>query len=273
MTRATVLVEYGDDRIEIAPFGAQIVAASVEGHPLFFRAASAEQALENAKPVRGGVPLLFPQFADVGPLLKHGFARISPWTIEALATAAHEPAVQAIIEDAEAGRGYKWHHSASLTFDAAIEARTLTLSLRIENTGPTPFLFTGGLHPYFAVSDLDDARLHGLDGCTIRDRTGRMPDRVWPANEPLQFGHIGPIDAVVLNNPSLVLETGPTTVRLTSSGCSNWVVWNPGAQHGLADVSGGEWRRFVCVEPAHATAAQPLVAGESTTMSLRIELL
>ncbi|CAN5373249.1 D-hexose-6-phosphate mutarotase [soil metagenome] len=273
MTRSTVLVDTGDDRIEIAPFGAQIVGASVQGHALFFRAASAEQALEAAKPVRGGVPLIFPQFADIGPLVKHGFARTSAWTIEALTTAGNAPAVQAVIEDNEAGRHHKWHHAARLQFDASIEARSLTLSLRIENTGPTPFLFTGGLHPYFAVSDLDDARLHGLDGCTVRDRTGRMPDRVWPANEPLQFGHIGPIDAVALASPALVLETGPTTLKLTASGCSNWVVWNPGPQHGLADVTGGEWRRFVCVEPAHATAAHTLVAGESTSMALRIELL
>ncbi|HEX5871641.1 MAG TPA: hypothetical protein VFY65_14540, partial [Longimicrobium sp.] len=29
--------------------------------------------------IRGGVPVIFPQFASRGPLAKHGFARVQPW--------------------------------------------------------------------------------------------------------------------------------------------------------------------------------------------------
>jgi glucose-6-phosphate 1-epimerase len=31
--------------------------------------------------IRGGILVCFPQFADEGPLLKHGFARISVWKL------------------------------------------------------------------------------------------------------------------------------------------------------------------------------------------------
>jgi glucose-6-phosphate 1-epimerase len=273
MTRSTEISEYGDDRLEFAPFGGQLIAASVEGHALFFRAASAGQSLETNKPVRGGMPVVFPQFADTGPLIKHGHARLSPWLIESVASSDREPAMQARLDDETAGFSHQWRHRARLAVDAVIEARSLLLTLSITNVDKTPFLFTGGLHPYFAVADLDDARLHGLDGCVIRDRTKHMPDRTWPANEPLQFGHVGPIDAVVLAEPVLTLETGPVTLRLTSTGCSNWVLWNPGPQHGLADLTGAEWRRFVCVEPAHATTPHQVEPGQTATMSLKIELL
>jgi glucose-6-phosphate 1-epimerase len=31
--------------------------------------------------ISGGILVCFPQFADEGPLLKHGFARISVWKL------------------------------------------------------------------------------------------------------------------------------------------------------------------------------------------------
>lgn len=33
------------------------------------------------KAIRGGIPILFPQFSDAGPLPKHGFARNELWTV------------------------------------------------------------------------------------------------------------------------------------------------------------------------------------------------
>ena len=32
--------------------------------------------------IRGGIPVIFPQFAAEGPLPRHGFARTSEWTLD-----------------------------------------------------------------------------------------------------------------------------------------------------------------------------------------------
>ena len=39
-------------------------------------------ALDGSKPIRGGIPIAFPQFADEGDLQLHGFARESMWDVQ-----------------------------------------------------------------------------------------------------------------------------------------------------------------------------------------------
>lgn len=36
---------------------------------------SSLSALDGSAPIRGGIPIAFPQFADTGPMKLHGFAR------------------------------------------------------------------------------------------------------------------------------------------------------------------------------------------------------
>ena len=37
---------------------------------------------ERGKPIRGGIPVVFPQFADSGPLVKHGWLRTTRWEVD-----------------------------------------------------------------------------------------------------------------------------------------------------------------------------------------------
>jgi hypothetical protein len=38
-------------------------------------------ALDGSRAIRGGVPVIFPQFAERGPGMRHGFARVSTWRV------------------------------------------------------------------------------------------------------------------------------------------------------------------------------------------------
>src|SRR5438552_2459612 len=90
---AISMIEYGQLpalRIRAAD-GAQALVTLFGGHLVSWKTAdgverlfvSARSALDGSKPIRGGVPLVFPQFNERGPLLKHGFARVSHWRLGA----------------------------------------------------------------------------------------------------------------------------------------------------------------------------------------------
>ena len=70
---------------EITRFGAHVASWRVKrtSDELLFRSKLAK--LDGTKAIRGGVPVGFPQFSDMGPCAQsHGFARTSVWAVEAL---------------------------------------------------------------------------------------------------------------------------------------------------------------------------------------------
>ena len=130
--------------------GAQVLQAQLAGEEVFYLS-----PLSVTPPVRGGVPVLFPQFNDVGPLVKHGMVRTLPWVL------LQDERLQATDKDArlkfrltlQLGDHPSWPHAAQLTLQVLATTRKLEITLDVVNIGPDTFLWTGGLHPYFATQD------------------------------------------------------------------------------------------------------------------------
>ena len=78
LTRATIATDAATAEIYLQ--GAHVAAWQPAEHPVLFM--SAKSHFEAGKAIRGGVPLVFPWFADrTGglPGAAHGFARTLPW--------------------------------------------------------------------------------------------------------------------------------------------------------------------------------------------------
>jgi glucose-6-phosphate 1-epimerase len=204
--------------------------------------------------IRGGVPVIFPQFAARGPLAKHGFARTLPWRFAGAGD-------QATFELTHSAATASWPHAFGAWLHISLADASLGVTLDIHNDGPDAFAFTAALHTYLAVGSLDAVSLHGLEGCTYEDSAHGGVIRA-QQDEALRFD--GEIDRIYAA-PSRPVELFDDTRRLAISqrGFPDTVVWNPGA--GLAatigDLVPGDHTRFVCVEAALARAPLVLAPG------------
>ncbi len=184
---------------------------------------SARSALDGSRAIRGGVPVIFPQFAERGVGMRHGFARVSTWRVAgALTQTDLAPAV-----------AQAWPHGFALTLTVALEGDSLALALEVHNTGQDAFAFSSALHTYFLVDDVGQIGVKGVQHGELRID--------------------GKLDQIYRDvSGELGLKRPVGALALTQSGFRDAVVWNPGAEDtaALADMEDHEYLRFVCIEPA-----------------------
>jgi glucose-6-phosphate 1-epimerase len=207
--------------------------------------------------IRGGVPVIFPQFADRGPLPKHGFARTAPWevveegTVFALLRLVDTPETRAL-----------WPHPFRAELRVALDA-ALTLELRVANPGEAPAEFTCALHTYLRVGHVHRAAVEGLRGVAYLDKVVDGAERVEEREEVTVRGEV---DRVYRDAPDrLVVRDGARgrTLVVEKEGFADTVVWNPGPEGArkLPDLGSEEYREMLCVEAAHAATPVRLEPG------------
>ena len=251
--------------------GAQATITLYGGHLVSWQTSDGQErlfcsrasSLDGSRAIRGGVPVIFPQFGARGTGMRHGFARVAAWQLSASgetdgAAWAELTLTQSDLPEAIAA----WPYAFSLRLRVAVKASTLDLSLCVQNTGEQAFPFSAALHTYFAIEDLGQARIEGLQRVRYSDET---PQDALQAEEVLQFAD--KLDRIYYQLPGpLTLQAGGHALRLEQQGFTDAVVWNPGAQDAAAlpDLAGDEQPRFICIEPA---LIQPdlLAAGAAWT--------
>ncbi len=216
-------------------------------------------------PIRGGVPVIFPQFAGEGPLPKHGFARTAQWQLR---TQSRDHAVFEWGDDATTRA--LWPHAFAAHLSLTIGGTALTVALEITNTGDRPFRFTTALHTYLTVQDIAAVQVLGLQELHYRDTAngGRMAYELAPA-----LHIVGEVDRnYFATPPALVLQDGSRALRIEQSGFADTVVWNPGAvaSASFKDLAPYDYRRFLCIEAANIAKPLELAAGAQWRGSQRL---
>jgi glucose-6-phosphate 1-epimerase len=235
--------------------GAHVTAWQPTGQqPAIFVSRKSEFA--PGKPIRGGVPIAFPWFANrhdgkTGP--SHGFARIQDWTLSFAALAGDDLHMTFTLGPTDVSRNLGFDNFR-LAYQITV-GRSLTLQLAVANDAASPLVFEEALHTYYAVSDIHEVTVTGLEGVTYLDKTDNL-------KEVQQQGGIvvtGPTDRVYLNTASTCIIHDPGSKRrvtIAKTGSNTTVVWNPwesGAAK-IADLDPTEWHEYIAVETVNAAA-------------------
>jgi D-hexose-6-phosphate mutarotase len=263
-------------RAEIYLHGAHVTAWQPEGGaPVLWM--SRHSVWANGRPIRGGVPICFPWFgphATDKTTPGHGFARLADWTLAAARDDDHG-ATQLVFHLSQPAPPWPlWPHPFEATYRVSVGA-TLGLALEVQNAGTEPFAFEAALHTYFAVGDVREVSISGLEGVDYLDKVGGTVRRTQGA-EPIRF--TGETDRVYLNTqgPCTIHDPGGRRrITVRKAGSDATVVWNPWVDKARAmpDFGDLEWPEMVCVETgnvvAHAVTLEP---GGRHTMTATIDV-
>ena len=209
--------------------------------------------------IRGGVPVIFPQFAGEGRLPKHGFARTARWSLidsdrgSALLRLSDTPETRAI-----------WPQAFQADLRIEVAGPRLSMQFSVTNTGEQPCQFTAALHSYLRVHDIAQVELLGLQGLRYRDSAAGGVAR---QEQAASIRIAGEVDRIYLQAPpELQLREPGRRLRIAQTGFSDTVVWNPGPAKAaaLADLEQPDgYRRMLCVEAAVIGEPVRLAPGAS----------
>jgi len=244
----------------ISKLGGQVLSwKTPEGRERLFLSELA--VFDGSVPIRGGVPVCFPQFAGLGPLPKHGLLRTRQWSLETQRTGDDFALITLAVRDDEATRAL-WPHPFLAEITLMIEADRIDLELSITNTGETPFEFTGALHSYIRLVQVEDAALEGMRGHEYRDSANGDEHKLDTGTELLVEGEVDRIYFDVKRPQHL--KAGNHSLGIQGQGFPDVVVWNPWVDlcAKLPDMPDDAWRHMLCVEAAAVREPVVLPAGE-----------
>ena len=243
--------------------------------PVLFLSRTSEFTL--GKPIRGGVPISFPWFAadkkadrvNGKPGPSHGFARVENWTLAFAALAGEDVHLTFTLGSTALSRkmGFDQFRVAYvLTI-----GRTLTMKLTVVNDASTPLVFEEALHTYFAVGDIHETTLTGLETTGYSDKTEGFA--IKPA-AGMSVAFTQETDRIYNHTAATCVihdEANKRRIVVAKTNSDTTVVFNP--WKAMADLGADQWHEMLCVETVNAAESPvTLQPGESHTMQAHISI-
>ncbi|KAJ6604660.1 galactose mutarotase-like domain-containing protein [Mycena vulgaris] len=266
--------------VQIMLYGATIVSWKTlsQGHsdPAERLFVSATAITDGSKPVRGGIPVVFPCFGppthrEHSKLPQHGFARSSNWSwdnvikdeggcLSITLTLEPTPAIVALYQP-------QFH----LSFVVTLGEYDLSTALHVKNTSgsteyPPDYLEFQALFHNYILAPANDVLITPLQNNAYFDKTESTEEGRATAKIEMRAGvDVRKFTDSVYENACQNYEvTWPSGgVAIKTENMKDVVVWNPQAEAGskMGDMEKGGWEKFVCCEPGYVRGFEKVAPG------------
>lgn len=247
---------------EIYLHGAHVTGFQLHGQPpLLFLSAASE--FHEEKPIRGGVPVIFPWFGVREGMPLHGFARLAQWDWIAANT----------LPDGSLQVSFRL--PADDRFEVTLVVTvgpSLRMELAVTNTSGAPCSFENCLHTYFHIGDIHQLQVVGLQGARYYDQL--LASEVTETAEAIRFN--AETDRIFQDTTAPVTIIDPAldrAIRIAKTGSKSTVVWNPWSAKSqrMPDFGDDEYLRMVCVESGNVREhAITLAPGEQALLTVEV---
>ncbi len=247
---------------EIYLQGAHITRFEKKGDaPLLFL--SGESEFIKGKPIRGGVPIIFPWFGGREGFPAHGLARTSEWDLEETS----------LLATGVVTLRFRLPTIDPLDADFVVHVGDqLTMELIVKNAGAQEATFETCFHTYFQIGEIYSISIKGLTGCSYYDKV--LGGVFTETQESIHI--MNEVDRVYFDTTAAV-EIIDTQLRrkilVTKSGSNSTVVWNPWIEKSqrMPDFGDEEYLQMVCVESGNVANDRITLAPDSKA-NLKVEV-
>ena len=276
-------IRHGQAELLVAQQGAHILSYQLDGQPPVIWL-NDEAVFKTGKSIRAGVPVCWPWFGNFQrnpasvqamrvsnePAPAHGLVRALDWQLGEMATTDGGLTVEFILPVPEHGLP-GWPHQVDLRLSIRLDEQ-LHINLTSHNRGTDRVSISQALHSYFAVSDVRNVHVEGVNGLNYIET---LDD--WNiAKQQGDLHFTGETDRIYLNTPAKLSIVDPAwerRIELTASGSRSAVIWNPWTERAAAfsDMANDGWQRMLCIETANVMDdIVQLAPGASHTLGVSI---
>jgi len=257
----------------VHPFGATLTSYKTKtGREIIFVSSLAKR--DGSKAIRGGIPLVFPQFGQEldKEMRSHGFLRCNLWKSNNMYEDKNGAACcdfSLSLKNVVEGRNGKWSVKntdidCEVVLTVKVTAYAIRTILNIHNTGNVNFDFQTLFHTYFRV---EGGQALNKSLCNVKGLVGYSVEDKVTMNKYIQKDEDVFVDKEVdriFVNPSkgeldLVLSTTASSkIQIQAKAFIDEmqanvsvVIWNPFIEKSkrLSDFDDDEYHNMICVEP------------------------
>lgn len=210
---------------------------------------SSTSEFQRGSAIRGGIPLCWPRFGNLDKALpQHGFARTSLFEVVKIEDFEKRTIVHMQLKSTQESKKI-WDYDFELDIIFSI-SENLEIEMKTTNKDTKEFLITEAFHTYFAVSNIEDVKIFGLEDKSYLDSlTGK---------DEVQKGIITidkEVDRIYKESSDEIRVVDANhEVLIKSKNSASVIVWNPWIEK-CSKMSGMDkegYKKFVCIESANA---------------------